>query len=278
MNDPTDGVTYRVVARNPATASENRIHADDVAQRYGFQGGLVPGVTVYGYACHALVQALGPAWVEHGATHMRFVAPCYEGEELAITVQTAPPPPFEVGVSTGERTCVVGSAALAASGRGGPDFPEIPAAPAPEPGDRPPPDGGFFVAGRVLGSVPLPTDQATVDAYLTAISEPSPIYVPRSGPGAGRVVDGVVHPGQLLGSANRVLTANVVLPAWLHVESEVQHLRAVAVGEEVEVRARIADVFERKGHHFVRLDVAWVARAETVALARHTAIWRLAGL
>ena len=61
-----DGIDYRVVARNPASASENRIHADDVAQRYGFQGGLVPGVTVYGYACHALVQALGPGWVERG--------------------------------------------------------------------------------------------------------------------------------------------------------------------------------------------------------------------
>ena len=72
-------------------------------------------------------------------------------------------------------------------------------------------------------------------------------------------MDGVVHPGHLLGGANRVLTANVVLPAWLHVESEVQHRRAIAVGEEVEIRARIAEVFERKGHQFVRLDVAWMA-------------------
>ena len=88
-----EGEAYRVVARNPATASENRIHADDVAQRYGFQGGLVPGVTVYGYACHALVEALGPAWVERGTTRMRFLAPCYEGEDLLITVQMAPPPP-----------------------------------------------------------------------------------------------------------------------------------------------------------------------------------------
>ena len=74
-----------------------------------------------------------------------------------------------------------------------------------------------------------------------------------------------------------MLTANVVLPAWLHVESEVQHRRAITVGEEVEIRARIAEVFERRGHHFVRLDVAWMAGPETVAAARHTAIWRLAG-
>ena len=170
-------------------------------------------------------------------------------------------------MSTGERKCVVGSAALADSGPGGLGFPAIPAAPAPAPDDRPAAAGGFFVAGRVLGSVPLATDQATVDAYLTGIGEPSTTYA----------VEGLVHPGHLLGGANRVLTANVVLPAWLHVESEVQHLRAITVGEDVEIRARIAEVFERRGHRFVRLNVAWMAGAETVAAAHHTAIWRLAG-
>lgn len=267
MDGPQEGVSYRVVARNPATASENRIHDDDVAQRYGFQGGLVPGVTVYGYACHALVEALGPAWLDQGRAHMRFVSPCYEGDELVVTVQSAPPPPFEVWVSTGERRCVVGSAALAGDEPGGLGFPPIPAAPAPAAEERPAPDERFFVAGRVLGAVALATDQASADAYLTGIGEPSTTYA----------VHGVVHPGHLLGGANRVLTANVVLPAWIHVESEVRHLRVISVGEEVEIRARVAEVFERRGHQFVRLDVAWMAGAEPVAEARHTAIWRLAG-
>ncbi len=162
---------------------------------------------------------------------MRFVAPCYDGEELVVTVHRRHRRPFEVGVSTGERKCVVGSAALADAGRAVADFPTSLSAPAPAPDDRPAPDDGFFVTGRVLGSVPLATDQATVDAYLTGIGEPSTTYA----------VDGVVHPGHLLGGANRVLTANVVLPAWLHVESDVRHLRAVSVGEDVEVRARIAE-------------------------------------
>ena len=33
---------YRVRAHNAATESENKIHHDDVAQRHGFRGGLVP--------------------------------------------------------------------------------------------------------------------------------------------------------------------------------------------------------------------------------------------
>ena len=39
----------RVRARNDAQRSENAIHDHDVAQQYGFEGGLVPGVTVYAY-------------------------------------------------------------------------------------------------------------------------------------------------------------------------------------------------------------------------------------
>ena len=74
-----------------------------------------------------------------------------------------------------------------------------------------------------------------------------------------------------------MLTANVVLPAWLHVESEIGHYRTVGVGEELEVRGRIGAAFTRKGHRFVVLDVAWLAGEETVAAARHTAIWQLAG-
>jgi hypothetical protein len=54
------------------------------------------------------------------------------------------------------------------------------------------------------------------------------------------------------------------------------HFRAVVFGEPVEVRSRVAEVFEKKGHQFVRLDVAWLSGSETVAVAHHTAIWQLA--
>jgi hypothetical protein len=36
------GLRYEVEAFNTATASQNRIHDDEVAQRFGFRGGLVP--------------------------------------------------------------------------------------------------------------------------------------------------------------------------------------------------------------------------------------------
>jgi len=38
---------YPVEAFNASKESENKIHDDAVAQRFGFRGGLVPGVDVY---------------------------------------------------------------------------------------------------------------------------------------------------------------------------------------------------------------------------------------
>ena len=46
---------YHVVARNFSTDSENRMHSDEMANRYGFQGALVPGVAIYGHLIKPLV-------------------------------------------------------------------------------------------------------------------------------------------------------------------------------------------------------------------------------
>lgn len=233
-----------------------------MAQRYGFRGGLVPGATVYGYVCRALLARLGPGWVEDGVARIRFLSPCYDGDELVVHL--SPDGGFEVGV--GERTCVVGSASVPSGEPDGIEPMAIPAGPIPPRHERPAASEETLAAGRLLGSVTLPVDPDTAAAYLTRIGEPSPWYA----------AEGVVHPGLLLEGANRVLMANVVLPAWLHVETDMRHLRRLSVGEEVEVRARVAAEFERKGHRFVRLDVSWVAYDEPVAYGAHTAIWHLA--
>src|SRR5437763_12392010 len=75
---------HRIRAVNTATDSENKIHDDQVAARYGFQGGLVPGVTVYGYMTLPVIEHFGDAWPEHGAMSVRFKAPVYDGEEVVI--------------------------------------------------------------------------------------------------------------------------------------------------------------------------------------------------
>jgi acyl dehydratase len=261
---------HRIVAVNPAVESENRIHADEVAQKYGFKGGLVPGVTVYAYACAPILEALGEEWLEKGSATMRFSAPCYDGELLTARVE--PPDaarsgqPHSITMLAGKRTCATG-AAQAAIDTGGRQ--EVEWAPLPE--ERPPASSEVFAAGTVLGAIQLPTDGARMSSYLESIGEPSPVYSR----------DRIVHPAMLLNGANWILGANVVMPAWIHVESRIEHRRQVGFGESVQVRGIVAEAFERKGHHFIAVDVAWMTGEgpgahELVASGRHTAIWQLA--
>ena len=43
---------YQVEAYNTSKESDNKIHDDATAKKFGFAGGLVPGVDVYAYLTH----------------------------------------------------------------------------------------------------------------------------------------------------------------------------------------------------------------------------------
>src|SRR5215207_1386516 len=76
---------YRVSAYNTAKQSENKMHDDTVAKRFGFSGGLVPGVDVMAYMMHLPVAKWGRAFLERGLIEARFVKPVYDGEMADVT-------------------------------------------------------------------------------------------------------------------------------------------------------------------------------------------------
>jgi len=76
---------YTVNAFNSSRESENKIHDDEVAGRFDFRGGLVPGVDVYGYMTHLPVARWGRAWLERGSATCRFQKPVYDGEDAIVT-------------------------------------------------------------------------------------------------------------------------------------------------------------------------------------------------
>ena len=83
----------------------------------------------------------------------------------------------------------------------------------------------------------------------------------------------VAHPGWLLRDANYVLSRNVRLGPWIHVESAAQHHHAVRDGDSVSTRAVVANEWEHKGHRFVTLDVAVIAAGVLAVRIAHTAIY-----
>src|ERR1700754_4232702 len=102
---------YRVQARNLSHASENKIHDDDVARRFGFQGGLVPGVEVYAYMTHLPVARWGVAWLEHGSAECRFGKPVYDGK-IAIVSAAEDGDALSLAVESEGERCATGAAAV----------------------------------------------------------------------------------------------------------------------------------------------------------------------
>jgi acyl dehydratase len=250
-----------VSAYNSAAASDNKIHDDSVARRFGFRAGLVPGVEVYAYMAHMPVARWGRAWLERGCADCRFWKPVYDGALARITAAEESGALTLTVESAGER-CATGHASI----------PSRPPAlliadairPAEPPRDRLPASEESLSHGRALGIVPFAVDRAMLLDYLAEVRETEPLYR----------AEGLVHPGQILRLANMALVQNVALGPWIHVGSKVNNLAAVHIGQRLTLRSKITSNVVSKGHSIVEFDAVVVADERDVAQITHTAIWR----
>jgi hypothetical protein len=249
-----------LTAFNTATASENKIHADDVAARFGFTGGLVPGVDVFAYMADAPVVRWGRDWLSQGRIRIRLGKPIYDGDEVTVTAVDQP---------TGSLAMIASSRGLdCASGTAWPSHEEatpalLPLGDLPLPDDRPPASPDSLPVGKVLGTL---SEVYTADIGLSHLLDT------REDPA---LFDGgqIANPAYLLRRANYVLAQSVRLGPWIHVESDVRLFGLITDGEVFETRAVVVDNSDQKGHLIVTLDVT-VSSNERVAMAcRHWAIY-----
>ncbi|WP_022721352.1 hypothetical protein [Rhodopseudomonas sp. B29] len=249
---------WRVSAYNTAKQSENKMHDDTVARRFGFTGGLVPGVEVMAYMMHLPVQRWGRDFLERGLIEARFLKPVYDGETATVSGQEIGNGlTLEVG-SRGE-LCATGSASLPtrAPSVDLADYPEVAAAVA-----RPGIDTSFPL-GQRLGTQPVSWGGAQLRGYLDEIRETDPIYLSNN----------LIHPGTLQRIMNRVLVDNVVLGPWIHVGSKMQLLAAATGDDVLTARAKVVGTYDKKGHRFAEFDALIVANGTTpVARCHHVAI------
>jgi acyl dehydratase len=252
---------YRVQAYNTSKLSENKIHDDAVARRFGFSGGLVPGVDVFAYMIHLPVAKWGRAFLEHGLIEARFVKPVYDGEIADVTA-TESNGLLSIEVESRGQLCATGTASLPASAPpvsiG--DFTEMAAVK-----ERKPVDVSSYELGKWLGSLPRSWAGEAATEYLADVRERDPIYAQ----------EGLGHPGLLQRVMNKVLVDNAILGPWIHVGSRMQLLAAGASGDELTVRAHVTGNYEKKGHRFVELDAIVVANGRTpLAHCQHIAIYQ----
>ena len=252
---------YEVRAFNGAAASENKIHDDMVARRFGFKGALVPGVAVFATMAHVPVAHFGRAWLEQGEAECRFLKPVYDGDIARVTAAAEGDGLALVVESNGER-CATGRASMAPR-RAAPAADALPAGV--PPAERPQASEVSLAVGRALGIAPLVIDRAALAGYLEEIRETEPLYR----------AEGLIHPGQILRLANQALLQNVVLGPWIHVGSTIRFHEVARTDEQLTLRSRITSNAVNKGHAIVAFDAIVVADgARTVAEITHTAIWR----
>ncbi len=253
--------TYRVSAYNTSKQSENKIHDDTVARRFGFSGGLVPGVDVMAYMMHLPVEKWGRAFLERGLIEARFVKPVYDGEiaELAGEESNGV---LSIEVHSRGDLCATGSASLPASAPSMSlaDFEAVAAV-----AERKPVDANSYEVGNWLGAVPRTWAGDAATEYRSDIRETDTIYAR----------EGLGHPGLLPRVMNRVLVDNAVLGPWIHVGTRMQLLSAAGIGDELTARAKVTGNYDKKGHRFVELDALVVASGTTpLAHCQHIAIYQ----
>ncbi|MSP00302.1 MAG: hypothetical protein EXR07_04510 [Acetobacteraceae bacterium] len=253
---------YHVSAYNTAKSSENKIHDDATAKRFGFKGGLVGGVHVYAYMTHMPVQKWGRAWLERGTGEARFGKPVYEGDIAEITaVDDADG--MSLQVDSAGVLCATGRAGLPAAAPAVPnigDFKSVAAR-----ANRTAADEQSLKIGDWLGMNPLTITPEFLTQDIADTREADPLYLR----------EGIVHSGTVLRCCNWALSHNVILPAWMHMGSVVQNHGVALVGDTLNVLALVTKNYEHKGHKWVEID-ALVTANETRPIARvtHIAIYR----
>jgi len=270
---------FTITALNDATDSENRMHSDEVAARYGFVGALVSGVNVFGYMTQPLVAEFGTEWLSNTGFDVRFLLPAYEQDAVSVTSTQA-----EESMQANSRhrieTCAsnqhdITLAKLASWPLGPIDSSRAQAmrvqakqeAAIYEEAARPELSWDVIHLERAAPTWHWTPSKEDNDRHVEAQRDPAACY---------RGTDALIHPYFLLDTCNRALMRLYVLPAWIHVGTVGSMIRAIKVGEAITVDCRPIERWERKGHQFIRLYIAMFSQDDLVFEAEHTAIFSIA--
>lgn len=267
--------SYRGSAYNPVPESENRIHSDEVAHRFGFRGGLVPGVVVSAYLLHPAVEAWGVDWLSRGGAKVVVEQPLYDGEDFDVVVEGASEHGYAaklLGIAGDPRARATVTLPNVA-----PEAPTFRGDPRLSRGhDRATASRASLerLRDRGLGAVRVRWPEAEITSY-TKDSADMPRLLRLD-------AEGYANPAFVLGMSNWALAANIRMSPWLHLQTEHQNHAVIPPGSELVVEQRIADLFEKKGHEFVDVELAAFLlgkhEGQPVMSAKLRAIYRLRGV
>ena len=289
-------------------AIPNIIHSTEGAARFGFQGALVGGVTVYSWAVPALIEALGEEWLDSGWIDFRLRRPVYPGDE--ITTRVSPLPPHEGDDAPIASLPSHGGDAAPnsplpprggdAEGRGGAPNIEFTMAKA---------DGEVCIAGTAgMGQADFYNDLAVAQNRVVVPEADPPTLLTRDNLPVGedlpamavpmsttdaaeyadhftrdphprwRGDDARLHPGWIAGRCTRLIRHTYNYPAGIHAGSQIQMLAPIKAGQTLVVSGHMTDGYRRKQHEYCLLDVTISSDSgKDLARLRHRTIYQVGG-
>jgi len=255
---------HQPIAINHAQAHENRIHSDDIARMYGFTGALVPGVAVFGHMTYPLTVELGVGWLGHSRIALRLLKPAYHGDRLSIPLTRTGDDQYLIECYNAANVLLAQLTVDLA-----PTLPNVdPRAEIP---------GAANAAPRVeISWNAIDVDSPFASSAWIPSAEENRKYTDELPDDLAVYRAGIVHPHLIQHWCNQLLVRRFVLPAWIHVGTEMTFRRTLKVGDVVEIRAIPIEKWERKGHEFIKLYLAFLVDGVAAVEAYHTAIYKVA--
>jgi hypothetical protein len=261
-----------IIAKNYAEDSSNKMHSNETAGRYGYRGGLVPGVAVFAYMTRPIVEVLGEPWLAHGSMAGKFIKPVYDEEPVTVQSHVVSLDPIRITTSVLNEAgilCAVGAASMPDK-RPHLDISKYPFRPLPEAGAKLSPTLEALADDTLLGSLEFTMDpeeqEGETGNFMDEMVDPHPIY---RGPNA------LLHPAFWTQKGNQILVENVNLGPWIHTASDVNYYDFPKAGETIYVQGRVAHAYKKRGHDIAVIDIAVLGDKERpLAHLTHTAIVR----
>ena len=240
--------SWKASALNTAPDSENQIHSDDLAKRYGFKGGLVPGVTVSAYLLHPVIESSGMDWLEKGYANCKITSPLYDGENFEVISEI----PREGQTNTflkNEDGKIIANAESKI-------LENIPS--------KPKYRGDHLIQGEFKAPVASFAEWKKLkkegckafkfhwggDNPLIYLSDEKklPLILQPSKSGHANL-------SFLLGCANWILAGNAFMNPWVHLQTKSQNYKSVSLETTLITEMSVIDFYEKKGHEFIEVEV-----------------------
>lgn len=240
--------SWTAKAFNTAPDSDNQIHGDELAKEYGFEGGLVPGVTISAYLVHPLIELWGKKWLEKGFANCRITSPLYDEELFEVKTDL-------LDQNKATTTLIRSNGIVSANAEISLSEDKI----------EPP-----IYRGDSLADVNFKAPKADKElwnklqtegclAFKFDWKEGDPLIYLRN----EEDLPNLLQPNQegysnlcfLLGCSNWILAGNGHMNPWVHLQTASQNFKAVNLNTTLIAEMSINKVFEKKGHEFVDVDV-----------------------